>query len=68
MVFKNAKPWIIIECKSNNVELAAAAMQQIIEYNITLKASYLLLTNGRNFIGYHVKNGNLFQLKSLPNW
>lgn len=68
VIFKNAKPWMIIECKSNYALLNESVMQQIIEYNLVLKASYLLLTNGRSFVGYCVQNGNLVKLENLPNW
>lgn len=68
VVFKDAKPWMIIECKSNDSVLDEGVMQQIIEYNLVLKASYLLLTNGRSFVGYCVENGNLVKLENLPNW
>jgi hypothetical protein len=41
VVFKNAKPWMIIECKEMNAELNEAVIKQILTYNISLQVSYL---------------------------
>jgi len=39
---------LIVECKAPNVNLTQDTLDQIIRYNMTLKAHYLILTNGRN--------------------
>ena len=38
----------IIECKSPKVEIDQATFDQIARYNLTLKANYLMVTNGIN--------------------
>jgi hypothetical protein len=43
-------------------------MQQIIDYNLVLKATYLLLTNGTSFFGYRIEKGKLVKLEAIPNW
>lgn len=68
VIFKEAKPWMIVECKSNSTPLSQAVLQQIVEYNIHLKANYLVITNGNNFFGYALNKGELQVLKDLPNW
>ena len=41
-----AKPWAIVEYKAPYVEINEKTFEQIIRYNIKLKAKYLILTNG----------------------
>ncbi len=40
------KPWMIVECKAKHIVLTQAALDQIIRYNMSLNAAYLLITNG----------------------
>jgi Type I restriction enzyme R protein N terminus (HSDR_N) len=39
-------PFLLVECKSPNVPLSDATLRQIAAYNMPLKVSYLVLTNG----------------------
>lgn len=45
-----ANPFILIECKSYDIEIKPSAMYQIARYNLILKAPYLCVTNGRTSI------------------
>lgn len=68
VIYKEAKPWMIIECKKHETQLTQFTLQQIVEYNMQLKASYLLLANGNSFLGYKISSGELQVLKDLPKW
>lgn len=47
LVFNNTgTPEIIVECKAPNVVINQATFDQIARYNLTLKANYLVVTNG----------------------
>ena len=46
VVYKNDKPYILIECKSPKVKLTIDSIEQASWYNFALKADYLLITNG----------------------
>jgi len=47
VVFDNfGKPVAIVECKAPTVKITQDAFDQIARYNIALKASYLIVTNG----------------------
>jgi hypothetical protein len=37
---------MIIECKEMNVPLSEATIRQILNYNITIQADYIVITNG----------------------
>jgi hypothetical protein len=43
---RQAVPLILIECKSPNVPVNQKTFDQVAAYNLTLKAQYLLVTNG----------------------
>ncbi|MCX6141535.1 MAG: type I restriction enzyme HsdR N-terminal domain-containing protein [Candidatus Kapabacteria bacterium] len=41
------KPFLLVECKSADVAINTDTLRQSAWYNITLRAPYVLLTNGR---------------------
>lgn len=43
---REAKPWMLVECKSANIRLHQKAFNQIAVYNMTIGARYLAITNG----------------------
>jgi hypothetical protein len=43
---RDHKPWMIIECKAPDVTLSPNTLSQILSYQNTLQATYLVLTNG----------------------
>ena len=61
---------LVVECKAPKVKITQAAFDQIARYNLTLKAPYLMVTNGLNHY-FCTMNHNLesFEfLESLPNY
>jgi type I site-specific restriction endonuclease len=67
---RNAKPILIVECKSADVEISQAIFDQAARYNMTLNADLFLLTNGlRHFcctIDHDQKIYNF--IKDLPEF
>ncbi len=43
---KEMKPEILVECKSTEVNISDKAVKQLLQYNLSIKARYLILTNG----------------------
>ncbi len=43
---RQARPFIIIECKAPEVPVTREVFDQIVRYNITLQVDYLMVTNG----------------------
>jgi hypothetical protein len=43
---RQGSPWMIVECKSPSLQVAASTLMQAAVYNTTLKAKYLSVTNG----------------------
>jgi len=71
VVYNNkAVPVMIIECKSVNVNLSQNTINQAANYNIDLKAPYLLVSNGmKHFIFFiDFANNKITQLKSIPDY
>lgn len=68
VVFKNAKPWMIVECKEMQVKLNEAVIKQILNYNITLQAEYLVITNGTSTFALHTQQGKFDWLQNLPDF
>ncbi|MBT7851429.1 MAG: type I restriction enzyme HsdR N-terminal domain-containing protein [Formosa sp.] len=61
---------LVVECKAPEVKITQATFDQIARYNLTLKASFLMVTNGLNHY-FCTMNPNLesFEfLESLPNY
>ncbi len=68
VVFKNEKPWMIVECKEMQVKITEAVIQQILNYNITLQAQYLVITNGTSTFALHVHHGKFEWVENLPDF
>ncbi|HEY9047644.1 MAG TPA: type I restriction enzyme HsdR N-terminal domain-containing protein [Ohtaekwangia sp.] len=43
---REGKPWMVIECKSPDVAISEHTLHQAATYNATLKANFLVVTNG----------------------
>lgn len=67
-VYHEARPWLVIECKEPEVNLDQKVLEQILRYNSSLTAQFLVLTNGRQHFGWAVKQGQFFALQQLPDW
>ncbi|MBX2962604.1 MAG: type I restriction enzyme HsdR N-terminal domain-containing protein [Cyclobacteriaceae bacterium] len=64
---RQGSPWMIVECKAPEIELTSLTAQQISVYNQTLKADYLLISNGMKLICYQASAGYT-PLTDLPNF
>ena len=68
LVYKDAKPWMVIECKEMNVPLTASVLKQVLNYNITLQTDFLVITNGTITHGFAISNGHTEELTQLPDF
>ena len=66
VVYKNNLPWMIIECKKNNVTINTAVIEQVIRYNMALLISYFVVTNGNQSFAYEVSDNTFKELSDLP--
>ena len=68
VVYKDAQPWMIIECKEMNVPLSEGVLMQLVRYNTAFCCTYLVITNGSYTWGWEVENGNVRELNEMPEW
>jgi hypothetical protein len=68
LVYQGEKPWMIIECKESNTPLSDKTIQQLLQYQQVLEASYLIASNGHETIGAQIKLGKLHTLHHFPNY
>lgn len=66
VVFQNALPWMVVECKELNVPLSEAVISQVLNYNISLQVEYIVITNGASTFAFHIKDGKHQWLNDLP--
>ncbi|MES2004783.1 MAG: type I restriction enzyme HsdR N-terminal domain-containing protein [Bacteroidota bacterium] len=66
LVYRDSKPWMIIECKEMNVPLSEAVLKQVLNYNISIRADYLIITNGTDTAGFALEKGEAIPLNQFP--
>ena len=49
VVFKDAKPWMVVECKASHIPLTQEVLEQAERYNQTLNAEIIGITNGAEY-------------------
>ena len=61
---------LVVECKAPKVKISQTTFDQIARYNLTLKAHYLMVTNGLNhyFCTMNYYNESFEFLKTLPDY
>lgn len=61
---------VVVECKAPKVQISQSVFDQIARYNLTLKASCLMVTNGLNHyfctMNHHLESFEF--LETLPNY
>ena len=62
--------FLLIECKAPEIKIAQATFDQIARYNMTMRASFLMVTNGLNhyFCQMDFENEKYHFLEELPNY
>ncbi len=66
VIYKNDVPWMIVECKKENELLNKQVLNQILSYNIALKANFLVITNGKELFCFNTEQKNWQQ--GLPSY
>ena len=60
--------FLLVECKAPGIKISQATFDQVSRYNLTLKAKYLMVTNGHNhyYCEMDFENQNYHFLEQLP--
>lgn len=65
---QNQRPWLMVECKAQDVVLDRSVLDQILQYNIGIPVPYLVITNGNQTLGFKRTQMGLESLSDLPSW
>ena len=65
---QHMNPWLLVECKAPEVPISQAVFEQIARYNLPLKVSYLMVSNGRQSYccQMNYETGSWIFLEDLP--
>lgn len=66
LVYKDDRPWLLVECKEMNVPLEESVMAQLLRYQTAVQARYLVVTNGNDTRGIMAKDNQAVILDRLP--
>ena len=65
---RNSLPWMIIECKEMNSILDHKVVDQILRYQISLPAEFLVVTNGSYCFGFKKERHLFWEIDEFPNY
>ena len=63
---REAKPFIVVECKRPEVELSKDVAMQAMRYVSVLEAPWIVLTNGTRTLAFRREGGTYIPAASLP--
>lgn len=62
------QPWMLIECKAQDIKLDEKVFEQVLRYSISLPCTYLIITNGQYSIGWMKTRDQLKEIDQIPEW
>jgi hypothetical protein len=65
---RHHKPWMLIECKAGEITLDEKVLYQVLRYNISMPASFLVITNGHYTYAWEKTTGELKEIQQMPLW
>ncbi|PQL92421.1 type I restriction enzyme HsdR N-terminal domain-containing protein [Apibacter adventoris] len=69
LLYKKSDPWVLVECKAPEIQISRKTFEQAARYNINVKATYILLTNGLQHIYFHYNSSkNEYMIVSDFDW
>ena len=66
LVYKNSKPFILIECKAGTVEISQDVLHQAMNYNTTYRCPFIILTNGQTHSVVNVSEESIQLMNHFP--
>ena len=64
----NFKPWMLIECKAQTIQLSSDTLMQVLRYNIAVPVPFLLITNGDNLMIFGKTGKGILELAEMPRY
>ena len=66
VVYKNSLPFLIVECKEMNVPLTENTLRQVLNYNATIQAPFMIITNGNYCAAFEKKENVFVEVFEMP--
>jgi hypothetical protein len=66
LIYKQDKPWMIIECKEANTSISDKTISQLYQYQQVLAADFLFASNGHETVGAEIITGKLHPMQNFP--
>lgn len=68
IIYKNDKPFVVVECKEPNEQLNENVLMQLLRYNMQLQVPYLIITNGSYTYGWKIENSITKEITEVPEF
>jgi hypothetical protein len=68
VVYKEARPYIVIECKEMNVDLTKNVLHQALRYNTNMQAQFIVITNGSYCFVFQRMNDSFIPADLIPEF
>ena len=65
---RDHKPWMLVECKAGEIALDEKVLFQVLRYNISMPANFLVITNGQFTYAWEKISGELKDILQMPVW
>ena len=65
---KSHHPWLLVECKAQQVPLGENVLQQALRYHLTIPVDFIVITNGSHTLAWKKEGGSLQQIDEIPLW
>ena len=66
VVYKSDMPFLIVECKEMNVPLSESTLRQVLNYNSTIQAPFIAVTNGNFCAAFQIKENEFVEIFDFP--
>jgi hypothetical protein len=57
---------MMIECKAESIPLDETVLEQLLRYNMSIPVQYLLITNGKQCMGWERGDDTVVSLEKIP--
>lgn len=65
---RHHRPWMLVECKAGEIPLNEEVLFQVLRYNISIPATFLVITNGQFTYAWEKTATDLKELQQMPVW
>lgn len=66
VLYREANPFLLVECKAPQVKVTQAVFDQIFKYNLLMKIPYLLVTNGLAHYAFKTEQDSVTAIQAIP--